>query len=272
MTLKQQNNGILILLIGSVFLSSSFANPTLTPGVWTDITPPGAMGYYINDVQFDPENHAVLYACVCQGPSAGLQKSTDAGSTWSNVAGSTLSSPQRVRVDPNNSNHLYVTQGVSANGFFVSNDGGVTMITPAGWNKLMDTIHENDIYYIAVDPADFNHILVVFYEEWSQDPNVWNNDTGNAGVVESLDGGNDWIVHQPLPEWKVGHLCNVTFLSNPSLGLGDSHTWMFSAQPSSGAGMWRTTNSGATWTKASSFRSHEQSTIIQKPVCSMPRQ
>ena len=43
-----------------------------------------------------------------------------------------------VRVDPNDSEHLYVGDGVrgSTMGFWISTDGGASFTKPAGWSAL----------------------------------------------------------------------------------------------------------------------------------------
>ena len=109
--------------------------PVLTPGVWKDITPPGANlanTFGVNSVDLDPKNPYTVYASIDQ---RGIWKSTDGGSTWTrlgdpnqtgNTTTSYIDSPLRVAVDPCDSNHLYSTQGVrgSMQGFWVSHDGG----------------------------------------------------------------------------------------------------------------------------------------------------
>ena len=51
----------------------------------------------------------------------------------------------------------------------------------------------------------------------------------------------------------------MKFLYNPALGIGNSQTWLLGTQ---GAGYWRTTDSGATWTKVSDNNiTHGGSTI-----------
>jgi hypothetical protein len=246
--------------------------PALTPGVWTDITPAGIPKGNPNDIisvglALDPCNRGTLYWANTpfDVPKGGLYKTVDGGSHWTEVVGSASTTdtttthfdqPQRVRVDPNDPKHLYVVDGVrlsntmSTMGFWISFDGGVNWARPKNWAAVQAAVGGfiDDLYDIAVDPADFNHVLVSSHSPWT-----WGEGTkygipngGNAGVLESKDGGQTWIVHDPQPTWGAGH--SINFLYDPAKKIGNSSTWLLGTQSN---GQWRTENSGATWTKVS---------------------
>jgi hypothetical protein len=191
---------------------------------------------------------------VCTGSYdtsiGGLYKSINAGSTWTRVGhipvdytGSDhVEAPLHVRIDPKNTQHLYVVQGVRGHeGFYVSTDGGENLKIPQGFAKLSSpSFNPSDVYGIAVDPTDFAHVLLSFHGAWGWTDTKWNT---SSGVLESKDGGESWIVHDPNG-WGTGH--TITFLYNPELGIGNANTWLLGTQ---GNGMLRTTNAGATWTK-----------------------
>jgi len=100
-----------------------------------------------------------------------------------------------------------------------------------------------DVYDIAVDPTDFNHILLANHGAWGWTDTKWNT---SSGVLESNDGGENWIVHPPMDGWGTGHAIN--FLYSPELKIGDRNTWLLGTQ---GAGMFRTTDAGKSWKKVS---------------------
>jgi hypothetical protein len=90
---------------------------------------------------------------------------------------------------------------------------------------------------MAVNPADFQHVIVASHSPWK--------DIDNAGVLESKDGGETWAAHAPGAGWNAGTV-GVSFLFEPKQGIGDANTWLVGTD---GAGQWRTTNGGQDWTK-----------------------
>ncbi len=231
--------------------------PALEPGVWTDISPPGipfGMDTFTQGLAIDPCDPAIIYLTVSafDVAPAGLFKTADAGATWTRVGNvqsdvegvDHIDEPIRVRIDPEDPQHLYVVDGVrgATMGFWVSFDGGETFTMPQGFRDLEanEGIFMFDTYDVAVDPTDFEHLLVTSHSPWSWETNE------PAGVLESKDGGETWIVHPAEPTWGYGHAIN--FLFDPEQGIGDAQTWLLGTQ---GDGMWRTTDAGGSWTKVS---------------------
>ena len=211
--------------------------PALVPGVWTPINPVGPVfsgrmeDVFTQGMALDPCNPATIYLCTSSfnAPSGGLWRSTNAGATWVKIGN--LDEPVRVRVDPRDSRHLYVGDGVrgATLGFWVSRDGGNNWTKPPSLAKL--GMFVDDVYDVATDPADFNHVLVASHSPWS-----FSNFEAGAGIIESRDGGESWIVHPPPNNtWGQGH--NIWFLKT-------SGSWLLGTQS---AGYWRTTDFGATW-------------------------
>jgi hypothetical protein len=223
--------------------------PTLVPGVWTNLSPAsvdfhgGGNDVFTQGITIDPSDPNVLYLGVCSfdpaGGGAGLYKSRDAGGSWSKVG--TLDEPIHVRVDPHDPAHLYAADGVRGGtmGFWVSHDGGESWTTPPGFAALSDQLFQLDVYDVAADPSDFAHVLVTSHSPWdgfgAGDKAKWNND--DSGVLESKDGGNSWVLHQPERGWSHGN--GVWF-------LGDRDTWLFGSQAD---GFWRTSDGGNRWTQ-----------------------
>jgi photosystem II stability/assembly factor-like uncharacterized protein len=211
--------------------------PALMPGQWTQINPKGPVfSGHMEDVfsqgmAFDPCNPATIYLCTSSfnASTGGLWRTVDAGANWTKIG--KLDEPVRVRVDPRNSLHLYVGDGVrgATLGFWVSMDGGSNWTKPPSLAKL--GMFVDDVYDVATDPADFKHVLVTSHSPW----NLSMSEAG-AGVLESRDGGDSWIVHPPSNNtWGQGH--NIWFLKT-------SGSWLLGTQS---AGYWRTTDFGATW-------------------------
>jgi len=222
--------------------------PTLTPGVWTNISPAGLVfddkpTAFGQGITLDPCNYGTIYLSIVgfdpAVAKAGIYKSTDAGSSWTRVGH--LDEPINIIVDPRNPQHLYASDGVrgSTMGFWVSNDAGATWTIPDGFTTTAKSVGACcDVYHVDADPADYDHLLVSFHSPWS-------NDNFAAGVLESVDGGNTWAAHQPVSGVAGGYGYGIFFLHNPALGLGDGKTWLYGCQ--SGKGHWRTTDAGQTW-------------------------
>jgi hypothetical protein len=123
-------------------------------GEWVEITPPevvtGAPETCIGQgLALDPRTPGTIYwgTTPYEDARGGLFKSTDFGSTWRRVASVTpawdgasdhLDMPLHVRIDPDDSNHLYAGDGVrgSSQGFFVSRDGGETFVKPRTGRRM----------------------------------------------------------------------------------------------------------------------------------------
>jgi len=208
--------------------------PVLKPGEWTDITPKDLVALkgtnqtmIAQGIALDPCDASTLYwgSTSFDTSKGGLFKSTDAGSTWTKLG--KFDAPLHVRIDPGNNQHLYVGDGVrgATQGFWVSNDGGATWTMPQAFKDICTMVGipsscgMMDIYDVSVDPSDFKHVLLSFHSPWN-----WGDSNKGSGVLESKDGGDTWIPHGYPNQFAYG--TSVDFLYNPSLGIGDSGTWM----------------------------------------------
>jgi hypothetical protein len=213
----------------------------LVPGVWTQLPAP-TNGQSMSTVAIDPSNPSTLYAGINW---EGLFKSTDSGATWNRLGSDSDPDPwdkqtsyfddaSSIAVDPADPLRLYLTKGVDGNniGFWRTTDGGETWEMPENFPPENTT---TDVTALAVDPCDFNHILVGSHAWWGD---------GGAGIMESTDGGTTWIARarDKFPGGSIG----ISFLYYPPLEMGNGQTWAVLAE-----GTWRTTDSGENWTKVS---------------------
>jgi hypothetical protein len=225
--------------------------PDLKPGVWTDITPRGLNlsagrgvtgSYGAFSIAFAPSNTAILYANI---DNMGVWKSKDGGTSWVQLGNPKESydwgdkvtyfqTPCGLAVDPADSEHVYVTQGVrcAACGFWISHDGGNNWQRPKSFydHDTNTGVPDTDATTLIVDPADFSHVIVGTHGQ-------------TAYVYETEDGGGSWKVsHPPIDGGSFG----MAMLYHPESGTGDRKTWVVMSN-----GFHRTTDAGATWTKVS---------------------
>lgn len=172
---------------GGLWVSSTLTSKWLS---LTDQLPTQAMG----DIALAPSNEDIIYVGTGEGNLSGdsyfgdgVYKSVDGGKTFRHVGGSTInqSSVARVRVDPNDPNHVYVAtargrrgaRGVtgpnpSPYGIYESVDGGETWIP-----RLTTTNQLRGATDLIMDPINPQLLYASF---WSQ------------GLVKSSDGGKTW--------------------------------------------------------------------------------
>lgn len=226
----------------------------------------------ISKIEIDPKNSKVVYAAAMGLPyqknrQRGLYKSLDGGLSWSQklfISDSTgvcdlainplnpdiiyASSWDRIR-----SNKTNIASGNTA-GIFRSTNGGDT------WAKLENGLPSGKLSRVGITICKLqpNILYAVF---------VSAEDFNQEGIYKTTDGGNNW---QRLPDDPAS-----TGLSDQALG---GFGWYFSGidvNPNNpddvfllGVDLWRTLNSGSTWSMAtpgwSSYDVHADKHDIQR--------
>ncbi|MGP8216816.1 MAG: VPS10 domain-containing protein [Bacteroidia bacterium] len=189
--------------------------------------PSGGDAGRVNRVRIDPNNSKVIYAC---GPSGGLWKSTNGGTSWSTNTDQLLGlGTSDVAIDPTNSKIMYLATG-DGDGI----DGGMTTPSTLGVLKSTDggaTWNQTGLHYtlqtsgpslmtvneLKINPNNTQVLLAatsfgLFY-------------TNNGGITwNSVEGGNFKSV-----EFEPG---------NPNVAYATT----------AAAGYYRSTNGGQTFT------------------------
>ncbi len=165
----------------------------------------------ITAIAVAPTNPATIYA-----GAYGVYRSTDGGATWSSAsAGITDAFVADIVVDPTDPATVYVA--TSSDGVLRTTDGGQT------WASLGLTTLQ--VRTVAVDPTDPARLYVATYN--------------GGGIFASLDDGATWQA--------------------ASAGLGTQGVSALAIDPTTpsvvyaatyGAGVYKTTTSGASWTAA----------------------
>jgi len=194
----------------------------------------------------DPTNDNVIYAGTGEGDYAldsvtgdGILKSTDAGSTWTDLGTSTFSgdSINKVVVDPVTPNKIWVQS--TPNGVYVSSDGGTT------WsNASLSGLPQTTGWDLVLDPANHNTIYASV-GEFSDSRN---------GIYKSTDGGNTWALLANAPNEKSGTPGYSPYIGRMQLAVThpSGSTVLYAAVANNTScgllGIYRSTDGGSTWT------------------------
>lgn len=227
------------------------------PGVWENITPPGAniginvSNYGMSTIVTDPNNSGTIYA---GSDGSGIFRSTDCGSTWVHVNTGTLGdeigkgATYTITIDRSNSNTLYTSSLYGMNGFFKSTNGG------KDWAQILDSNTAQSAPYggfiggVAADPNDPSHMLVSWHDKCAYPHR-------EMCYAETKDGGSTWVMREGDASWTGTEGTTLNFL--------DSQRWLFASQSN---GMWISRDQGTTWSPVSGVSvSHGSGQLYRAP-------
>ena len=178
----------------------------------------------------------------------GVYKSTDAGKTWRNIGLRDSKQIGRILVDPKNPDVVYVAvlghaYGPNAErGVFRSRDGGQS------WQKVLDKGPDTGATDLAFEPENPQVIYATTWNArrspWSQYPPL---EPLGGGLFKSTDAGDHWsqISGHGLPPggWKRSGVAVAA-------KTGGRRVYVL-IDFGSGTGLYRSDDSGATWTRTS---------------------
>jgi len=176
----------------------------------------------------------------------GMYKSTDAGKTWMHLGLDDTRQIGKVAVDPRNPDIVFVAAlghvyGANPDrGVYRSRDGGAT------WQKVLFKNNDVGAIDLAIDPADSQTIYASLWNTrrppWSIYPPSYG---PGSGVYKSTDGGSNWQqLTRGLPTDGVGRIGLAIAPANRAR--------VYAIVDAKEGGLFRSDDSGATWTKASS--------------------
>ncbi|TFH35831.1 MAG: hypothetical protein E4G95_06440, partial [Bacteroidia bacterium] len=231
----------------------------------------------IGDIAIDPSNHDIVWvgtgeANIFRSSNAGcgVYKTTDGGKSWNLMGLSKTHTIGRIRVNPKNSNIVYVASTGHEwtpnedRGLYKTNDGGNT------WNKILYIDENTGVFDMVIDPKNPD---IIYCTTWERMRQKWNDprtkkDTRNCAVWKSTNAGKDWkkiISGMPAPE-NLGRIGIDIAASNPKVlyAYVDNYEIAYKAKPGEldsygrqksdvikGATIYRSDNSGENWKQVS---------------------
>jgi photosystem II stability/assembly factor-like uncharacterized protein len=243
----------------------------------------------IGDLAIDPNNPEVVWvgtgeANIFRSSNAGcgVFRTTDGGKTWSLMGLENTFTIGRIRINPKNSDIVYVAATGHEwtpnedRGLFKTNDGGKT------WTKILNPDQNTGVYDVVLDPKNPDILYCTTWErmrlKWN-DPRTYET-TVNNGIWKSTDGGANWKkINEGLPvPNKRGRIGIDIALSNPNVlyAYVDNYETAYKAKAGEldsygrqrsdvikGATIFRTDDAGQTWKQVSGL-TPEQKTFMER--------
>jgi len=208
--------------------------------------------YSIASVVIDPLNTSIVWVGTGEynsqraiGYGDGVYKSTDGGRSYKNVGLKASEHIGRIRIDPRNSDVVYVAaQGPlwgpgGDRGLYKTTDGGES------WSKILDISENTGITDIELDPRNPDIIYAASYQRRRH---VWTlvNGGPESAIYKSTDAGKSFKkISRGLPSADMGRIGLAISPVNPDVVFA-----IVEAAEGQG-GFFRTSNRGETWEKMS---------------------
>jgi len=207
----------------------------------------------IGAIALDPVDTDIVYAgtgevnpgggSVAYG-GTGLYRSTDAGLTWEVLGLEETGSIGRVRVDPTDSDRIYVAamgdlwDSGPDRGVYRSTDGG------ASFDRVLFVSDSTGAVDLILRPDQPQVLFAAMWERMRR-PEAYDYGGATSGVYQSTDGGTTWSLVQgglPAPSGAVGRI-------GLSLCAGQPATVhaVYADDIGFFSGLYRSTNAGANW-------------------------
>ena len=226
----------------------------------------------IGSIAVADSDHNVLY--VGLGESAirgnashgdGVYKSTDAGKTWKHIGLEDTQQIGQIRVDPHDSNLVYVAAlghmaGPNADrGVFRSKDGGKT------WQKVLFKSDKAGAIDLAMDPTNPR---VLYASLWQVVRRPWTFESGGpeSGIWKSSDGGDTWVElthNEGMPKGVIGRIGLAVSPVNPG------RVWAIIEAEE--GGIYRSDDAGKSWRKLNGDNSIKQRAWYYSQIFADPK-
>jgi photosystem II stability/assembly factor-like uncharacterized protein len=250
-------------------------------GVWktenrgTTLTPifDGQGSYSIGAITIDPNNHNTVWVGTGEnvggrhvGYGDGVYKSLDGGATWKNVGLKDSQHIGMIRIDPRDSNVVYVAaqgplwSGGGDRGLFKSTDGG------ENWELILSGGEYTGVNEVHMDPRNPDVLFASKHQRYRNVAALMNGGP-ESGIFKSSDAGRTWReLTTGLPDEDMGKIGLAISPIDPevvyaTIELGQRK-----------GGFWRSSDGGESWEKRSDYLSGGTGPHYYQEIFASPHQ
>jgi photosystem II stability/assembly factor-like uncharacterized protein len=233
----------------------------------------GQGSYSIGSVTVDPGNHHTIWVGTGENVSGrhvgygdGVYRSLDGGTTWTNMGLANSEHIGMIRVDPRNSDVVFVAaQGPlwsagGDRGLYKTVDGGKT------WERILSAGEFTGVSEIHMDPRNPDVLYAVKHQRLRNVAALINGGP-ESGIFKSSDGGKNWReLSNGLPEEEKGKIGLAISPVDPevvyaTIELGGRK-----------GGFWRSADGGESWEKRSDYLSGGTGPHYYQEIFASPHQ
>ena len=210
----------------------------------------------IGDLKIDPNNSNIIYAGTGEAnassnngafPGDGIYKSTNAGTTWTNIGLPNSQNIGRIIINPSNSNNIFVA--VMGQLYGTSNERGVYRTTNGGttWQKVLYVNDSTGCIDLTINPSNPNIIYAAMWQRIKYPFGGMRCGAG-SGIYKSTDGGTTWAqLTNGLPASNVntGRIGIDISPTNPNIIYASYSTTTANIFD----GIYKTINGGTSWSR-----------------------
>ncbi|MBI4409576.1 MAG: glycosyl hydrolase, partial [Gemmatimonadetes bacterium] len=196
----------------------------------------------------------------------GVYKSTDAGKTWTHVGLEDTHAIGRIRIHPQDCEHVYVAAlghpfgPNEQRGVFRSKDGGKI------WEKVLYRNERAGAVDLSLEPSNPQVLYAAFWEVYRK-PWMLSSGGPGSGLFKSTDGGDTWTEITRNPGLPSGVLGKIGVAPSPA----DAQR-LYAIIEAEDGGVFRSDDAGATWTRASADRRLRQRAFYYTRIYADPKE
>lgn len=184
------------------------------------------------------------------GIGDGVYRSTDAGKTWKNMGLTDTRHIDRILIDPNDPDIVYV--GAMGHLWGANKERGVFKTADGGksWKKILYFDDLTGIADMAMDPSNSRIIYATAYYHLRK-PYHFTSGGPNSGIYKTTDGGETWKqLKKGLPEGVNGR-CGISIcLSRPNI--------VYAVVENKEGGIFRSRDKGESWVRVGDKKTYDR--------------